>query len=424
MRKTLWQSKAILLVLMAMLIANTTWTQEKLGCQDIIELIVKSINKQSAEEIKAHLATDFSMSGHQGEIAILILDQLVSQLGDTVISIDQISEQKNDDKTILKYNMVYEGLGEKVATFIFNKDGLIREMNLFDMQVKMMKSETSIETSDDHIIEVPFQMVGNLIAVDVLLNGQGRKFILDSGAPKVILNSRYSAKNEDFSKTISTSKGVAGSISGLDIDTIIQLDFYGIRMKDQEVMTFDLSHLEDELSYEFYGLIGYELIKDYDMIMDYDRRVLSFVTPDYYENYINDNYGNKEIKTIPMEMHGHIPIIELVINDMALNFGIDTGAETNLIHAELFGDLKETILNVDNTSLTGADNNQIEVKSGDIKEIAMGEKSFEKVPAIFSDISHLNKGYKLNLDGLIGYPILSRQITVLSFIRKELSFIN
>ena len=34
----------------------------------------------------------------------------------------------------------------------------------------------------------------------------------------------------------------------------------------QEILTLDISHLEKELNIEIYGLIGYQIIKDYDML--------------------------------------------------------------------------------------------------------------------------------------------------------------
>ena len=102
-------------------------------------------------------------------------------------------------------------------------------------------------------------MAGKLIAVDVLLNGQKRKFILDSGSPMVILNSKY-IEQDSTERKISSVEGVNGKISGMDIEKIDSLDFSGIRMVNQKVITIDLAHLEEDLEFEIHGLIGYCLL--------------------------------------------------------------------------------------------------------------------------------------------------------------------
>ena len=51
----------------------------------------------------------------------------------------------------------------------------------------------------------------------MLLNGQKRKFILDSGSPMVILNSKY-IEQDSTERKISSVEGVNGKISGMDIE--------------------------------------------------------------------------------------------------------------------------------------------------------------------------------------------------------------
>ena len=66
----------------------------------------------------------------------------------------------------------------------------------------------------------------------------------------------------------------------------------------------------------------------------------------------------------------------------------------------------------------------MEVEKGLLKKVIIGGKRFKNTKTVFSDISHLNNGYKLKLDGLMGYELLSKQKTLISYRRKEMIFIE
>jgi hypothetical protein len=393
-------------------------------CRKVVDLTIKSINNQSPEELNNYLADDFTIAGQKGEIAKMVLKQLFSQLGENVNSHQEIRQNRTDKELELVYNIDYKTLGMKEAVFIFTKNNLLKELTLFKMEVKTMNNETNIEKSSQDVIEIPFTMAGNLIAVKVLLNGEYRTFILDSGAPKVILNSKYISEKDTNQKTISSSKGVSGNISGMDIMKVEQLDFSGIKLNNQDVITLDLSHLEESLEIDLYGLIGYDLIKDYDLIYDYANLKLTLINPDIYESYKNENLAHNTLRSVPFDLESHIPIVKSQIGSLTLTYGIDCGAESNLISDKLFEPLKKYTKQIKTDTLIGAENQPKKVNKGKIKKTKIGTKSFKNLSTIFSDISHLNEGYKINIDGLIGYEILHKQKTLISYIRKEMIFIE
>jgi hypothetical protein len=266
-------------------ITQVSFAQDISECRKIVDLTIESINNGSPDGLNTYLSDDFIIAGQKGEIAKMVLQQLFSQLGEKVKSHQEMKKNKMDKGLELVYNIDYMNMGLKEATFIFNESNLLTELTLFKMEVKTMNNDNKIEKSIHDIIEIPFTMAGKLIAVKILLNGKYRTFILDSGSPKVILNSKYISKKDTTKKTISASKGVSGNISGMDIGNVEQLDFYGIQLNNQEVITMDLSHLEESLETNFYGLIGYDLIKDYDLIFDYEKLKLTLINPDVYKSY-------------------------------------------------------------------------------------------------------------------------------------------
>ena len=416
--------KYLKIFVLLFVITQVSFAQDIGECRKIVNLTIESINNGSSESLNEYLSDDFSVSGQKGEIAKIVLKQLFSQLGEKVKSHQEIKQSKIDKGLELVYNIDYMKMGRKEATFIFNENNLLTELTLLKMEVNTISNDTKIDKSSQDIIEIPFTMAGKLIAVKVLLNGEYRTFILDSGAPKVILNSKYISEQDTTRKTISSSKGVSGNISGMDIENVEQLDFYGIQLNNQKVITIDLSHLEESLETEVYGLIGYDLIKDYDLIFDYENLKLTLINPDVYESYINEIFTNSSLQSVPFDLESHIPVVKVYIGKKSYSYGIDSGAESNLINEALFESLKKHTKRIRVDELIGIDNQPKKVKKGKVKKTIIGNKSFKNLMTVFSDISHLNEGYKLKLDGLIGYEVLSKQKTIISFDRKEMIFIE
>lgn len=393
-------------------------------CRSIVDATLKGINDHSSENLQKYLAPNFSIAGQKGEMAKMVLTQLFTQLDETVQSSEVISEKKENGTLTSKYSIAYAKMGTREATFLFNEQNLLQELSLFSMEVKTVNSTSEVQQTSSDIIQIPFQMAGNLIAVDVELNGEKRSFILDSGSPKVILNSRLSVSPKTTQRKLSSAKGVNGTISGMDIQNVESIDFKGIQMVEQDILTLDLAHLEEELGQEIYGLVGFELIKAYDILFDYQEQMLTLIKPDAFRSFKTKNLANNRLTQVPIKMQGHIPVVEARIDNKRYSFGIDCGAETNLIDEDVLPALKKMIVNRTTDSLTGADNIKKKVEKGDIKRMDIENKTFISSSTLFSDISHLNKAYKLQIDGLIGFPILSKQKTLLSFARQELIFIE
>jgi len=402
-------------------------TQSQTKCQAIVELTVEAINTKSIEGIKPHLASDFVIAGQEGLIATIVLQQLVGQLNDEIQDFKYISKKENEDGLNLVYEFEYKVKGVKKTEFLFNSDNKIKELKLFKMEVKSLsKEDTKIVKNNEDVITVPIEMRGNLILVDVLLNGIPRKFIFDSGAPKVILNQKYMQPNDSTSNSmkISSSKGVNGSVSGLDLMHMDELNFHGISMKDQKVVTLDLSNLEKDYEVEIYGLIGFEQIKDYDLLFNYGNQELILIDPNHFEIFEEVYFSNVQKTSVSIKLEGHIPIVDISVNGMILSMGLDCGAELNLIDHDLYNDFIYNLENISTDTLSGADRIRKEVIVGDVKQVQIGSNTFEKMETVFSDISHINKGYSVKIDGILGYPLFSKQPTLLSFSRKKLIFYN
>lgn len=324
------------------------FSQDIDSCRAVVVQTVKAINAESETAIESHLAADFEMAGHKGEIAKLVASQLISQLGDTIESYEEASQKFEENKLVLTYSLTYAERGQKNATFVFNEQNLLLKIELFTIQVKVMEDEeASVIKPKNKRISIPFFLVGKLIAVKALLDNVERVFIFDSGSPKVILNNNYTVTGDSLNqKKISSTKGVGGSISGLDINRIGKLDFSGLIMENQEILTLDFSNIEKkQRGIQIGGLIGHELIKDYDLLIDYKSQELILIEPEQYEEYKKQYLFNSKLTVVPFQMTSHLPLVQARIGNNDYTFALDTGAEANLIDVKFFqrvsGELKK-----------------------------------------------------------------------------------
>ncbi|MCF6297393.1 MAG: aspartyl protease family protein [Flavobacteriaceae bacterium] len=418
--------KVVVAILLTILTIQTSLSQNLEQCREIVKITTEAINTKSTVELENNLASDFEIANQKGQMAKIVLKQLFTQLGETVESYKEINTQTLENTLILTYSIYYSKMGEKNAIFVFDEQNKLKKLELFKMEVKTMDdSERKISKPKNDVITIPFFMIGNLMAVEVMLNNEKKIFLFDSGSPKVILNSKYIKKNDTIkTKSISSAKGVNGSISGLNIELVEKIEFAGITMGNQKILTLDISHIEKSLETEIFGLIGYEIVKDYDLLFDYQKKVLILINPDYFAQYKQKKLLNSKLTIIPFELSSHIPVIKTIIGKKTYSFGIDCGAEVNLMDAKLLKPVTKYLKHIEKDTLSGADKNSKEVAKGLIKKMKIGKLQFKNLNTVFNDMSHLNNGYKLQLDGLIGFEILSKQRTIISYNRKEMIIIE
>jgi hypothetical protein len=242
----------------------------------------------------------------------------------------------------------------------------------------------------------------------------------------LILNANhieYEQQDSVSRQVASDVKGINSSVTGLDITKISEFDFYGIKIKNQDVLTMDMSNLEQSNDMEIYGLIGFQVYKDYDILFDYENNSLVFIKPELTPKYLKDTHQTNKIAEVALEMKSHIPCVKGSIGKNEYTLGIDSGAGGNVLDRKLWNLLKKQLKNVEDVELRGAGESR-NVQSGSLKKLSIGNKVFTNTKTVFNDISHLNATGKIQIDGIIGYEILSKQKTVLSFQNQKLIFID
>ncbi len=291
----------------------------------------------------------------------------------------------------------------------------------FTMQVETTPSnpihdDNNARTNNTDVpdmLQTPFELAGDhggLIFFDVRLNGENSRFVLDTGAPALILNSAHFPGEADTS--LGTASGVSGPLEMRSI-TIDSLDWHGLELQNTDVIGVDLAHLETATGSELSGLIGYETVKDFELLIDYPSRQLTLFRPDA----TNFHKDVRPQAVIPFTLEAHIPVLDVEIGGQPFRLGIDTGAAVNLLDPTSFSQLEATT-DYDAKGedvLHGADKNVNTVQLFNVKTARVAGSDFGAMLTTVSDISHLNQGYGLEVDGLLGYPFLSQRRMSINF---------
>jgi predicted aspartyl protease len=123
---------------------------------------------------------------------------------------------------------------------------------------------------------VKFELVKGIIIVPVYINQQGPfKFALDTGASGSILTSSLAKKLaiKELKGATALALGAGGPIS-IQIGIVDSLCIGHFKLRNVKVAITDISTLEEKLGTKLDGIVGYDILKDSIITIDYPSRRL------------------------------------------------------------------------------------------------------------------------------------------------------
>lgn len=237
-----------------------------------------------------------------------------------------------------------------------------------------------------------FKNVTGIILIPAKADGVEGYFAFDTGAMQTALNSNYFSELKGKEAQVGVFDEEVATKGAL-ISSLNELSFGDFRAADLPVLVIDMAYVENALrtvepDIRFLGSVGTEVFGNVPILLDYEKSVIT-VEPD-----INTDGAEK----LPLATKG-LPVITVELADGPHSFVLDTGANTCLLSAEL----SEKI------AVTPSENTP---QAYVIPEIKVGSRVYRDIEAVFSDISQIRV---VEVDGIIGYQILSKQLSLLDF---------
>ncbi len=180
--------------------------------------------------------------------------------------------------------------------------------------IQQLQAQSTLHLPRDFVIQQ------NLILTKAKINSVEGFFILDSGAPNLILNNRI-------------FKNSAGPVSGQTLTgdcpfssiTAKNFEWKNITIKKVTALTIDLTHYEQLLNEQIIGLIGMDILKDHALLIDFSNDEVKLLE--------NGGYLLSAMPdlSLPLIMNGDLVCLQVRLNGEKLLFGLDTGSKINII---------------------------------------------------------------------------------------------
>lgn len=173
-------------------------------------------------------------------------------------------------------------------------------------------------------IILPFHLVDGYILVSAEVNGVKGKFIFDTGTPLdfMINNNLIPLEKNNFLSSGKAGSGQVLDVYRSDIDQI-KIKHSPLEFKNLKDITHtDFSFMQDSIAPDVLGTIGYDIMKDYVITIDYNRQVLRL------DSLAGNMSDFKRIATFRYDNEGNFPeVIFTASNGKKIPGYFDTGSQ-------------------------------------------------------------------------------------------------
>ncbi len=237
-----------------------------------------------------------------------------------------------------------------------------------------------------------------MIVVQAYLDNEKKYFLLDTGAPGLVLHSKEAAPGEVHAKSLNGAVQV-GEMS------VQSFTWRETTWTNLMAISLDLSHLERHARIPISGLIGMEILKGHELLLDPERRQMVVVNPDK----VRLSALESPQASLPIRYFDHLPMVQLEIDGVKLWFGIDTGAETTLIDQQVCKLFEANLLASGDHEEIEALNQQSRIGSRMIFEnVLLGNVQLGDQLLVSTDLSNLKEhNPSINIAGLLGMDLLN-----------------
>jgi hypothetical protein len=269
---------------------------------------------------------------------------------------------------------------------------------------------------------IPFELAGRIIVVQAEVNGIAGNFLLDSGAPVIMLNRSYFSSGEISTRPMRhrMPTGAGGSMSNVEAASNLTLNWGGLEISDQQGMVADLSHLEKNLGVPIVGLIGYAALEPFQVQFDYQQRELVLLRLNTKNLPVAGFIEELPEAVVDFKMAGHLPYIPVTIGGQELKLGIDSGAEGAMLFTRWQEPLQDFYQFIRRDEMKGGDTH---TQMGDVvlvKRMSLSSLNYDNMTFRFNNIGG-NSGHSMPFDGLLGYEFLASRPTAINFRARQLT---
>lgn len=272
-------------------------------------------------------------------------------------------------------------------------------------------SERSVEAQDGALSKViGFEVSGAFIIVEASVDGRSGRYILDSGAPGLILNDRVLEAID--------SAVALGSVVPIGQRRVGSFAWGPLRQTAIDAYVLDLSYLEGDHGSDIAGIIGYDQLAVHPVAIDYPRRTISFLP--------SHRAARREGTRISFRLRGHLPVLSAVVDRQRIGLAFDTGAGINLIDHGYFPDFEDVSAELPAVGVRGLGAVTQLVPRRSVALTQTDQTNWLHLPYGFADLSSFDESLSdgstagRGIDGVLGQEWMRNRVITIDYSRGRL----
>jgi hypothetical protein len=400
-------------------------TPDKQRISDALELLRQSVNAHDYSMLEPGLDEAFTYQGQNGRMSEMIMRQVVEGFPNEITGITVLSFSPSGDgwNVAVRLETAKEPDQRQVS---LSSDYRILQADIADIAMAghgqaPTASINSLNNEMPAITTIPFELVEQLIMVKAEVNGVFGNFMIDTGGQASMLNStRFAAGTiEVFEMNHAPPSGAGGEILDARGTNNLEISLGGLKVSGARAMVMDMSHMEESIGVELAGVIGFEVLQQFQLYFDYAAQEITLQVLNEQHQPLESLPVGKPEQVVDFEFDRHIPVFPVRIGELDLKVGLDSGASGQMIFTRFQDQLRDEYEFIKRDEMRGADRN---VQMGDVVRIPSMELAGISYPDMtfrFNDLAE-HGGRPIPYDGLLGYGFLSSRPTAINFQTRQL----
>ena len=270
---------------------------------------------------------------------------------------------------------------------------------------------------------IPFTKSGNLILIKAKADTLEGNFILDTGAPYLVLNLIYF---RDYPVSVAADQhqtSVSGTSDMISKTVVREFSFGSINHYRIDADLIDLGHIENSKGVKILGLIGLSLLAQCEMIIDYSKSLIYLhrIGRKEASRYKSDQLKDEATYvTIPIDIKENKLIAQTQMAGKKLNFVLDSGAESNILDSRLSTKIFENVDITGRTNIRGTDNSVVEALHGNVKNMKIGNENIGILPVLVTNLERTCFSLNSCVNGVLGFDFLPLQKIGFNFVTRKM----
>lgn len=277
----------------------------------------------------------------------------------------------------------------------------------------------------ENTVRIPFKLYDRLVVITAEIFDKKGNFVIDTGAEKLLLNHVH-FDGTNLKPSYLRHSGVSSDVEEVSVKWLKKILVKDFSINNVKSHILDLSHIERSKKMQLYGIIGYNVLKDYEIFIDFYLKQITLSKIDNDGNKIDDlPYLEKITDTLNFTLRKHTVVLNSYVNHQKLKFGLDTGAEMNLLDKSVSKKVMKYFKTPKQMVVVGAGKQKSEVLAGKLHKVKLSNTVYcGPMKTIVTNMKTMNIAYGAKLDGILGYEFIATRRMILNYKKKQLYFIR